>query len=571
MKKTKILFYSIFVSTFILSCAEMEAERSTPPQAVEPVVSEGLAKSSIMSDTPKIGNVTFQAKEDASSYTWTITNNSTGNIITNENNTGKEYTHNFSEAGEYVITLQTDTGISKGIITIPEEPNFAIDLAQNTTLIAINNNLYVYGINDKGQLCIDNITTPSIATPTILSSYVNVQSVGTGLNHTLFADGTTLYACGDNSEGLLGVGAGIPYSNTPISVQVGGYTGNADDTEIYIGAGDRISIVGLAVPKGAGNKMGHSFRWGWADIYGISYTPVGTMTGNASGGYALGANQFVAAGSDFAVMALTSSNSTFAMGMNDRWQNGAITKPRGSLYGGKDPDTIDMIATSEDYKNYIGFNEATQQVWAPYGGGANQGMYMTNPANSTAAAGGKFSIKKHGTEAIYVVGDNTEGQIGLEDLDSDGMVRRGAPLFVYTGTSDDTKNNMETQMSGHVEYNPIIDNISEIAAGNAHGLAISESGKLYGWGRETYGQLGSSANRTSNETNNKVYEINNPDGVEAGYKKVWAGGDRTIALAGDDNLYTWGDNRNGILGISGETAEVIDTPKKLMFDVRPAL
>ncbi len=65
-----------------------------------------------------------------------------------------------------------------------------------------------------------------------------------------------------------------------------------------------------------------------------------------------------------------------------------------------------------------------------------------------------------------------------------------------------------------------------------------------------------------------VYEIANPANLEAGYKKVWAGGDRVIVLAGDNNLYTWGDNTNGILGTNNENS-VVNVPEKLYFSLAP--
>ena len=72
--------------------------------------------------------------------------------------------------------------------------------------------------------------------------------------------------------------------------------------------------------------------------------------------------------------------------------------------------------------------------------------------------------------------------------------------------------------------------------------------------------------KVNNIVNNMVYEISNPTGVKQGYKKVWAGGDRVIALAGDNNLYTWGDNTNGILGINN-TNTVINSPEKIFFSL----
>ena len=106
----------------------------------------------------------------------------------------------------------------------------------------------------------------------------------------------------------------------------------------------------------------------------------------------------------------------------------------------------------------------------------------------------------------------------------------------------------------------------EVAAGKAAGYAVSSDGILYGWGDNSKNQL--SSNKQANSVNNIVYEISNPENVSSGYKKVWAGGDRVIALAGDNNLYTWGDNKNGILG-TGNTSETVATPEKLYFSLLP--
>ena len=113
---------------------------------------------------------------------------------------------------------------------------------------------------------------------------------------------------------------------------------------------------------------------------------------------------------------------------------------------------------------------------------------------------------------------------------------------------------------------PIQKEMVEVAAGRATGYAISSDGILYGWGDESKSQL--TNNKQANQTNNMVYEIANPNGVTKGYKKVWAGGDRVIALAGDNNLYTWGDNTNGILGINNTNA-VINSPEKIFFSLAP--
>lgn len=555
------------IGIFISACDivnDSASQRPEPPQTVAPVESKGIALSYIMHDTPKLGQVEFYAKDGSDSYTWTVTN-SNNEDVTLENNTGRSYTHNFTAAGQYTISVTAGEQIRTGIINIPESQEFAIDLGQNHTLISDINagNLYVYGNNDKGQLCTAETTT-SIKTPAILSSYKNVDSVAAGAVHTIFADGPNPYVCGDNTEGLLGIGQDNAIHYTPTLLESNN-TGT-EGTKLIVTAGDRISGMATLTPRGSSYNA-NFYRWGWKgyDADGTTnlydYTPQSTMTGNASAGFAVGQNQIAVAGKDHIIVALTASSTFFQAGYNDRWQTGGSIKDKNALYGGKNPDEYEE-------GEGIGFNTSTQQVYYPYGSSANQGMYMTNLANSKAAAGNKFSIVKLGTEAIYVWGDNTKGQVGLDDLNGDGMIRRGAPLFVFTDNALEEK--YKGEMATYVEYNPIKDNIKEIAAGASHGLAVSESGKLYGWGDNTKGQIGGLSNTHSNATNNKVFEIDNPNGVEAGYQKVWAGGDRTIALAGDNNLYTWGDNANGILGVLNTESDVVETPVKIMFDIRPA-
>ncbi len=82
-----------------------------------------------------------------------------------------------------------------------------------------------------------------------------------------------------------------------------------------------------------------------------------------------------------------------------------------------------------------------------------------------------------------------------------------------------------------------------VAAGTAHVVALADSDKLYAWGSNRYGQLGTG---TLGEVVVPV-RVANPPGVTA-WKGVTAGRDHSLALTSTGQLYAWGNNVDGQLG-----------------------
>lgn len=87
--------------------------------------------------------------------------------------------------------------------------------------------------------------------------------------------------------------------------------------------------------------------------------------------------------------------------------------------------------------------------------------------------------------------------------------------------------------------------IKETSIGNLHSLAIDESGNLWAWGNNDYGQLG---NGTTTAT--KI-----PIKIKSGtrFKKVSAGYSHSIAIDEEGNLWTWGHNGYSQLGNNSTT------------------
>jgi alpha-tubulin suppressor-like RCC1 family protein len=82
----------------------------------------------------------------------------------------------------------------------------------------------------------------------------------------------------------------------------------------------------------------------------------------------------------------------------------------------------------------------------------------------TFAAGGGHSLSIHADGTLWVTGKNDHGQLGL-------------------GTVATTAVTSWTQVGTDTDW-------VQVAAGNAHSLALKANGQLYTWGDNAYGQLG---------------------------------------------------------------------------------
>lgn len=97
-----------------------------------------------------------------------------------------------------------------------------------------------------------------------------------------------------------------------------------------------------------------------------------------------------------------------------------------------------------------------------------------------------------------------------------------------------------------------------LAAGGAqHALAVADSDKLYAWGSNRYGQLGTG---TLGEVVVPT-RVQNPPGVTA-WKWVTAGRDHSLALSSTGQLYAWGNNVDGQLGTGNRY--MATTPKPVL-------
>jgi len=123
------------------------------------------------------------------------------------------------------------------------------------------------------------------------------------------------------------------------------------------------------------------------------------------------------------------------------------------------------------------------------------------------------------TGQIYSWGANTIGQLGVGDL-----ISRSSPVAVVGGlTFSDVLNNTQASIYG-----------------------ITASGALYGWGNNQYGELGSGVIGGS---------LSSPHAVLGGlsFSQISFGFNNVFGLTTSGQLYSWGHNLNGELGLGDQT------------------
>lgn len=176
--------------------------------------------------------------------------------------------------------------------------------------------------------------------------------------------------------------------------------------------------------------------------------------------------------------------------------------------------------------------------------------------------------------ALYMWGDNSNGQLGIGSKDNRSTVAKrvkGLKNVKTVSTNSYRRNNAAITRDGTLymwgnngsgelgdgtttnAYTPVRPKLEEdvkvkqVALGNQHTVALSEDGQVYTWGRNYGGALG---NGTTTDSKTPV-KIEIGDGKEI--VEVYAGDNSSAALTVDGELYMWGENNSGQLGDGSTT------------------
>jgi alpha-tubulin suppressor-like RCC1 family protein len=188
-----------------------------------------------------------------------------------------------------------------------------------------------------------------------------------------------------------------------------------------------------------------------------------------------------------------------------------------------DENGVNMLfVTHEDRVYGVGSNS-----WGSLGLGHNQ--YVSEPQEilelrhkkiCNFVNGEEFIVCQSSDHMIYSCGFNRYGQLGVGDVNE---------IYVK---------------SMKIEINSNNDFIKSMSCGNYHTLVLTRNNKVYGWGLNRTGQVGS--------RDTTCWAVNTPERVDFGgdyvIKSVYCFEVSSFALTSDGQVFSWGDNGGKILG-----------------------
>lgn len=145
------------------------------------------------------------------------------------------------------------------------------------------------------------------------------------------------------------------------------------------------------------------------------------------------------------------------------------------------------------------------------------------------ACGENYTVAITNEGQVYSCGNNDYGQLGHEKARKRLQQIPGLDAFVF----------------------------KKVSCGSCHTLAVNEWGQLFSWGSNMKGQLGLSSVDCTERTPRMVKALGTSVIVQ-----IACGVEHSIALTNDGELYAWGSNTEGQLGIGSHTVTEIK-PKRI--------
>lgn len=379
-----------------------------------------------------------------------------------------------------------------------------------TYAVTYDNALYAWGYNEYGQTGTGSDAV-YINIPTKVNGITgNIKKIYT-INNAAFAltDEGSVYAWGDNTNGLLGLGLADVKITTPQKItNINGFI-----TELVVNK-LKFSVFALTADNSlyawGDNQYG---QLGIANNNGIINTPlkVDGITGNIKQIYT----------GEYSSYALTYDNSIYAWGSNQNGQLGLglddvtvnipakvngitgnikeIINNSNSVYVLTDDNSLYLWGDNQN--GQLGFSAATPIINTPKkveNLGAVKNVYTAQLATFIVTT----------DNSLYASGANTYGQLGLGDSENRYAFEK---VSGYTG------------------------NINKIYSNFFCTYMLTDDNSLYDWGSNAYGELGLGDDVDK-------YSPEKVTGISGTIKDIFANGEQVYLLMEDDSIYSWGIN-----------------------------
>ena len=367
---------------------------------------------------------------------------------------------------------------------------------------------------------------------------------GNGYSLALSADGT-VYTWGRNEYGQLGNGVTATNSPVPVAVKTAG-TPMEGKTIVQISAKVWYALA-LA-------SDGTVYSWGFNSWGQLGNGTSGTAN-NASAPVAVKIAGTpmegktivqVAAGATHS-LALATDGTIYAWGKNEYGQLGNDSTTNSPV-----PVAVKTAGTPMDGKTIIQIHAGYEHSLAL----ASDGTVYAWGRNNSGQLGKNDATDTHIPAAVQTLGTPMAGKVIVQlaagnsqsmALASDGTVYTWG-WNQYGQLGNGTTTNSRIPVAVVTTGTPLAGKtISQIAAGNAHALAMTDDGTVYTWGWNQYGQLGN--NSTINSSLPVIVKTTGTPLAGKMITQIASGGSpNSLVLANDGTMYTWGWGQHGQLG-----------------------
>jgi alpha-tubulin suppressor-like RCC1 family protein len=386
---------------------------------------------------------------------------------------------------------------------------FVGSAANHTLALDSNDGLHSWGYNAQGQLGTSTNSGTETANPIPVSiltrgslSGKTISAIACGYNHTLALDNNGgLHSWGQNYYGELGTSTNngtttanpIPVSiltmgslngKTISAIACGGYHTLALDNSggLHSWGHNNLGQLGTSTNSGTNN----------ANPIPVSILTMGSLSGKTISAIACGG---------YHTLALDNNGGLHSWGYNNRGQLGTSTN---SGTENANPIPVSILTMGS----------------------------LNGKTISAIACGYEHTLALDNSGGLHSWGYNYYGQLGTSTNSGTGTANP-IPVSILTRGSLNGKT------------------ISAIACGGFHTLALDSTGGLHSWGRNAAGTLGTSTN-IGTETANPTPVLISSQGSLNGktINAVSCGQHYTLALDSVGGLHSWGRNDYGQLGTS---------------------
>jgi len=414
--------------------------------------------------------------------------------------------------------------------------------------------VWAWGFNANGRL--GDGTTTDRYTPVQVGGLTGVVAVSAGVHHSLAVTaGGTVWAWGRNHAGQLGDGTKVdrlspaPVGGLPAVVGVAGSVRNtlalATDGTVWawgnnewgqVGDGTTterltpVQVPGLTGVTAVVAGYYHSLAlkvdgsvWAWGR------NANGGMIGNDSLQNALSPVQVVGlsgvtalSAGEWHSLARLSDGSVWAWGRTGMGQCGR-TYDFAQLLAADVPGISSAVAVGAGTNvSFAVLADGSTATWGAASGPAGDGLRIYTDTPEPVPGAPTLRTLSIGGHTLAVAAD---GSLWSWGSNGNGELGQGAS---GPGASGPTPV-------------PWLTNVTALAAGHGHSLAVDDDGNLWSWGANGKGQLGDDTRDDPSPSPGLVPGLGDVVGVDAGWEV-------SFAVREDGSLWAWGANLDGMRG-----------------------